>query len=99
MELSSSITARFSTRPCDFCRTNLDAAQSVHRKTGTDHQIDTRGHDLEYRGTEEVLVVESPAAYDAKRPSGDLEGSIREQCLDARRKYDNVHQKIRDRAF
>ena len=60
MELSSSTTARFSSRLCDFCRANLDAALSVHRQTSTDHQIATRGHDLEYRGTEEVLVVESP---------------------------------------
>jgi hypothetical protein len=47
MELSSSITARFSSRLCDFCRTNLDAALSVHRQTSTDHQIATRGHDLD----------------------------------------------------
>jgi hypothetical protein len=37
-------------RPCDFCRTNLDTALSV-----------PGGHDLEYGGTEEVLVVASPA--------------------------------------
>ena len=61
MELSSSITARFSTKRCGFCRTNLDAALSVQRQMSTDHQIATRGHDLEYRGTEEVLVVESPS--------------------------------------
>ena len=97
MELSSSITARFSTRLCDFCRTSLDAASSVHRQTGTDHQIATRGHDLEYRGTKEVLVVESPPAHDAVVPSGDLDCAIREQGLDARRKYENVHQEIRDR--
>ena len=65
MELSSSTTARFSSRLCDFCRTNLDAAMSVHRQTSTDHQIATRGHDLGYRGTEEVLVVESPHPDDA----------------------------------
>jgi hypothetical protein len=40
-ELSSSITTRFSTRPCDFCTTNLDKAQSVHRQTGADNQIGT----------------------------------------------------------
>ena len=41
----------FLDRPCDFCRTNLDAALSVHRQTSMDHQVGTRGHDLEYRGT------------------------------------------------
>jgi len=99
MELSSSITARFSTRLCGFCRTNLDAALSVHRQTSTDHQIATRGHDLEYRGTEEVFVVESPSVLRCHRPSGDLDGSIGEPGLGARSKHEKVHQKIRDRTF
>ena len=64
---SFSITARFSTRLCDFCRTNLDATLSVHLQMSTDHQIAMRGHDLEH-GTEEVLVVESPPADDAIVP-------------------------------
>jgi len=33
--------------------------------TGADHQMATRGHDLEYGGTKEVLVVESPHPDDA----------------------------------
>jgi hypothetical protein len=33
-----------------------------------DHQLATRGHDLEYRGTKEVLVVESPLAHDTIVP-------------------------------
>src|SRR6478672_9346219 len=74
MELSSSITARFSTRLCDFCRTNLDAALSVHRQTSTDHQIATRGHDLEYRGTEEcipssIALVNSAGSQPSKQAS------------------------------
>ena len=68
MERSSSITARFSTRACDFYRTDLDAALSVYRQTGMDHQIAARGHDLEYRGTKEVLEVASPPADDAIVP-------------------------------
>ena len=75
MELSSSITARFSTKPCGFCRTNLDAALSVHRQTSTDHQIATRGHDLECGGTEEVLLVESPHPDDAVVPVEILGGA------------------------
>ena len=67
MEQSSSITARFSTKRCDSCRTNIYAAFSVHRQTVTDHQIAMRGHDLEH-GTEEVLVVASPPADDAIVP-------------------------------
>jgi len=64
MEPSSSITARFSTRPCDFCRTNLDAALGVHRRTTMDTRLVRGGHDLEYRGTEEVLeVASSPADH------------------------------------
>src|SRR5438477_12988170 len=63
---SSSITAPFSTRPCDSCRTNLDAALSGHRQTSTDRL--PGGHDLEYRGTEEVLVIESPHSHDAIAP-------------------------------
>ena len=68
MELSSSITVRFSTRHCDSCRTNLDAALAVYRQAGTDHQIAARGHDLEYRGTTEVLEVASPPAADGIAP-------------------------------
>src|SRR6202035_1080688 len=98
MALSSSITARSSTRPCDSCRTSLDAALSVHRQTGADHRIAMRGHDLEHRGTKEVLMVASPPPR-CHRPSGDLDGSIREPVLGARRKHKNVHQKIRDRAL
>ena len=64
MELSSSITARFSSRLCDFCGTNLNAALSVHRQTSAYHE----GHDLEYGGTEEVLVVESPHPDDTVVP-------------------------------
>ena len=33
-----------------------------------DHQIGMWGHDLEYRGAEEVLVVASPPAQDAIVP-------------------------------
>ena len=69
MELSSSITARFSIRPCDFYKTNLDPALSVQRQASMDHQVGTGGHDLEYRGTKELLVVESPPAYHAIVPT------------------------------
>jgi len=41
---------------------------SVHRQTGADHQIAIGGHDLEYRGTEEVLVVASPPSHDGIAP-------------------------------
>jgi len=75
MELSSSITARFSTRPSDFCRTNLDTTLSVQLATGADHQMATRGHDLEYGGTKEVLVVESPHPDDAVVPVEFLGGA------------------------
>src|SRR6202140_5520150 len=78
MELSSSITAHFSSRPCDFCRTNLDAALSVHRQTSTDRL--PGGHDLEYRGTEEVLLSASPPAHYVIA-NGDLDSSIREPTL------------------
>src|SRR5258706_6677268 len=47
MALSSSITARFSTKRCGFCRTNLDAALSVNRQTSTDRQIATVTRDRE----------------------------------------------------
>ena len=83
MELSSSITARFSTKPCGFCRTNLDAALSVHQQTSTDHQIATRGHDLECGGTEEVLLVESPHPDDAVVPVEVLGGAGRVSRLSA----------------
>jgi len=66
MELSSSITARFSTRPCDFCRTNLEAAAvSVRGQMGEDHQNCHAGTRSRPSGPEEFLVAESPPAYDA----------------------------------
>src|SRR5947209_3631757 len=54
MELSSSITAHFSTRPCDFCRTNVDAALSVSRKSARTGRL--RGN-LDWSIRELVLVL------------------------------------------
>jgi len=44
-------------------------------KRGSDHQIATRGHDLEHRSTEELLVVESPPTMPSAASGGaDLVG-------------------------
>ena len=64
MEQSSSITARFSTKPCDFCRTNVDRhCRFIDKRVRTAGLL--RGDTIQCRGTEVVLVVESPPAYDA----------------------------------
>ena len=67
IELSSSLTARFSTRPSDFCRTNLDR-HCRFTGNGGGPPDGHEGHDLEYRGTKEVLEVASPPADDAIVP-------------------------------
>jgi 3-oxoadipate enol-lactonase len=56
MELSSSITARFSTRPCDFCRTNLDGALSV-RLGGEKNMTNTEQEKRRSNNEEKLPVV------------------------------------------
>ena len=73
MELSSSTTARFSSRLCDFCRTNLDAARlgapvrvCVSQRDGEDTRIDMDLPSAFFSKFPEIRPSSVPALLDEK---------------------------------
>jgi len=69
MELSSSTTARFSSRLCDFCRTNLDAARlgvRVCQRDGEDTRIDMDLPSAFFSKFPEMRPSSVPALLDEK---------------------------------
>src|SRR5260370_7473828 len=80
MELSSSTTARFSSRLCDFCRTNLDAARlgapvrvCVSQRDGEDTRIDMALPSAFFSKFPEMRPSPVPALLDEQllKPSDD----------------------------